>query len=71
MKPQEKIEQLNDVARTYDMALSVISGTVNVALSAPDGLSKWESESILKAVLSTAAYYADLNRMILEGLSDE
>lgn len=69
MKLQDKIEKLEEVANTYDMALSSISGTVSACLN-EDEISDWQARSILRCILATAAYYADINRAELGKLDD-
>ena len=69
MKLQDKINKLEEVVNTYDVALSSISGTISACLS-EDEISDWQARSILRCLLATAAYYADINRGELGALDD-
>jgi hypothetical protein len=70
MKLQDKINKLEEIAETYDMALSNITGTITACLG-EDELSDWQARSILRTILATSAYYAEMAKTELKELNDE
>ena len=69
MKLQDKIDKYEEAVNTYDTALSSISGTISAVLNEPD-ITDWQARSVLRCLLATAAYYADITREELGAIDD-